>query len=199
MEGTWQEPGFFPSISSPWKMMPLASSLTCAFFSSSFTMYMRRKIFDYLHRVPRVVMPAKMRNEAFVANYFLHGCLLLICINVTCQDFFLCYALLKSHDLVLCIWLLREEESLKMGHFVQLANFQHPRTRLFWLGLFFDLTSKKSSVMRIWFWILDATFEWKLDLIEALGIFLLASMQITICKGKTSGLSSKQKKVFLLL
>ena len=95
---------------------------------------------------------------------------------------FLCYALLKSHDLVLCIWLLREEESLKMGHFVQLANFQHPRTRLFWLGLFFDLTSKKSSVMRIWFWILDATFELKIGL--NWGFFFWLACKLLFAKAK---------------
>ena len=156
--------------------------------------YMRRKNFWLSSQSAKSCNACKnekwgLRGQLFpswVSSSDLHQCHL--------PRLFLCYALLKSHDLVLCIWLLREEESLKMGHFVQLANFQHPRTRLFWLGLFFDLTSKKSSVMRIWFWILDATFEWKLDLIEALGIFLLASMQITICKGKTSGLSSKQKK-----
>ena len=100
------------------------------------------KFFDYLHRVPRVVMPAKMRNETFVPNYFLHGCLLLICINVTCQDSFFVMPFKKSWSGVVVLHLAtkrRRRRDSKMGSLLILPTF-NTKDQTFWLGAFSYLT-----------------------------------------------------------
>ena len=148
MEGTWQEPGFFLlhllEKWCHWHLPPSSNmdgrALVLLFWTTVCTW--EGKFFDYLHRVPRVVMPAKMRNETFVPNYFLHGCLLLICINVTCQDSFFVMPFKKSWSGVVVLHLAtkrRRRRDSKMGSLLILPTF-NTKDQTFWLVAFSYLT-----------------------------------------------------------